>query len=83
MREHTRLKFVEDRDGVSGAIAFAKQGIRVYRKCVLQSAKRGCGVNGSAFADMQPHHASFRGYRREFIQSYVDFKRYVADREKK
>ena len=42
MSEQDRLKFVEDRDGVQGAVEFAKQGILVYRKCVLQSAKRGC-----------------------------------------
>jgi hypothetical protein len=81
MTESDRLSFVESRDGLQGAIAFAKQGIHIYRRSVLQSAKRGYGVKGSAFADMKPHHASFREYRRTFIESYLAFKRYVAEHE--
>ena len=80
MTEEARLKFVEDRDGVQGAIAFAKQGMHIYRTSVLQSAKRGYGVKGSPFANMKPHHASQREYRRKFIESYLDFKRYVASK---
>lgn len=75
--EESRLTFVEKRDGVQGAVAFARQGIRIYRSCVLQSAKRGYGVKGSAYADRKPHHASSREYRRGFIESYLAFKKYV------
>lgn len=35
-REFGRLVFIEERDGKEAAIAFAKQGIRLYRSCVLQ-----------------------------------------------
>ncbi|MCK5642994.1 MAG: hypothetical protein KAJ19_19460 [Gammaproteobacteria bacterium] len=34
-RETKRLAFVEQRDGIKAAIAFAKQGIRGYRSSVL------------------------------------------------
>ena len=77
MAEESRLAFVEQRDGVQGAMAFARQGVKIYRSCVLQSAKRGYGVKGSAYADKTPHHASFREYRRGFIESYLAFKSYV------
>ena len=77
MAEEQRLAFVEQRDGVQGAVAFARQGIKIYRSCVLQSARRGYGVKGSAYADKSPHHASFREYRRGFIDSYLAFKAYV------
>ena len=77
MTETDRLAFVEQRDGIQGAVAFARQGVRIYRSCVLQSARRGYGVKGSAYADKTPHHASFREYRRGFIESYIAFKAYV------
>jgi len=77
-REAARLAFVENRDGIAGALAFAKQGVLIYRRCVLQSAKRGYGVKGSPFADMKTHHASHREYRRTFIESYLDFKQYLS-----
>jgi hypothetical protein len=76
--EKDRLSFVEKRDGKDGAIKFSKQGVMIYRRCVLQSSKRGYGVAGSAFADKQPHHASYREYRRKFIESYLAFKKYIA-----
>ena len=77
MSERQRLSFVEQRDGIHGAVDFARQGIKIYRSCVLQSAKRGYGAKGSAYADRKPHHASFREYRRGFIESYLAFKAYV------
>lgn len=81
MAEANRLAFVEQRDGVQGAIEFAKQGIKVYRRSVLQSAKRGYGVKGSLYADKSPHHGSFREYRRGFIESYLEFKKYISIKE--
>lgn len=36
-RETERLLFIEKRDGKDAAIAFAKQGIKTYRACVLRS----------------------------------------------
>ena len=69
MAEEERLSFTEKRDGIDGAVAFAKQSMAVYRTCVLRSRKRGFD---------RPHHASLPEYRRGFIESYLAFKRYVA-----
>jgi hypothetical protein len=82
MNEKDRLSFIERRDGVQGALSFARQGYTIYRRSVLQSAKRGYGVKVSAFADTRPHHASFREYRKAFIESYLCFKRYIKENSK-
>lgn len=66
--EEERIRFLEQRDGVSGAKDFCRRTMKIYRAAVLTSAKRGFG---------KPHHASFREYRRGFIQSYLEFKRYA------
>jgi hypothetical protein len=68
MAEEQRLAFIEQRDGVKGTIAFAEQGMQIYRTCVLRSRKRGFD---------RPHHASLPEYRRVFIESYLAFKNYV------
>jgi len=70
MPETSRLKFIEARDGRQAAIDFAVQTMKTYRTCVLNSRKRGAA---------KPHHASLPQYRREFIESYQAFKRYLAD----
>jgi len=67
--ESERIKFIEDRDGVSGALEFAKRTIMIYRKSVL---KRG-GPN------REFHHASIKQYRRGYIESYVHLKQYVRN----
>ncbi len=66
--EKQRLGFVENRDGIAGAIAFARQCRSQYRKAVLASRKRGL---------TKPSHASLPEYRRGFIESYLAFKRYI------
>jgi|GEM_PF-1563917 len=66
--EKQRLGFVENRDGIAGAIAFAMQCRSQYRKAVLTSRKRGL---------TKPSHASLPEYRRGFIESYLAFKRYI------
>ncbi len=68
--EKQRLDFIIDRDGLAEAITFAKRTMVVYRQSVLKSQKRGFE---------KPHHASFREFRRKFIQSYCDFKRFISD----
>jgi hypothetical protein len=70
MREKQRLDFIIERDGLVEAVAFAKRTMVVYRKSVLISRKRGFD---------KPHHASFIEFRRNFIQSYCDFKRFISD----
>ena len=68
--EKQRLDFIIERDGLVEAVAFAKRTMVVYRQSVLKSQKRGFE---------KPHHASFREFRRKFIQSYCDFKRFISD----
>lgn len=70
MAEEARLALVEAREGVAGAVAFARQTLRLYRKAVLTSRKRGFS---------QPHFASLPEYRRGFIESYLAFKKYAAE----
>lgn len=71
MAEDRRLRFMEQRDGIAGAVDFAQRTMKMYRTAVLCSRKRGFD---------KPHHASFREYRRGFIESYCAFKRYVRHR---
>ena len=66
--EKQRLGFVEIRDGIAGAIAFAMQCRSQYRQAVLTSRKRGF---------TKPSFASLPEYRRGFIESYLAFKRYI------
>ena len=70
--EYDRINFVIERDGLKKAIEFAKQTLKVYRKSVLHSAKRGIE---------KPHHASFRDFRPKFIKRYLEFKRLIATYE--
>jgi hypothetical protein len=70
MAEEERLKFIEERDGVEGAVTFAKQTLATYRRCVLHSRKRGFNP---------PHHASLPEYRQGFIESYLAFKAYIKN----
>lgn len=69
MVEERRLAFVEERDGVAGAVDFARRSMQQYRTAVLNSRKRG---------SVKPSHASLPEYRRGFIESYLAFKRYIA-----
>lgn len=73
MAEDLRLAFVENRDGVDGAVNFAKRAMSQYRKAVLNSRKRG---------SVKPSHASLPEYRRGFIESYLAFKKYVLDQSR-
>ena len=66
--EKQRLGFVEIRDGIAGAIAFAMQCRSQYRQAVLTSRKRGF---------TKPGFASLPEYRRGFIESYLAFRRYI------
>jgi hypothetical protein len=59
--EGNRLRTVEERDGVEGAREFAAQTSKLYKEHV----KKRSGFCGTATK------------RREFVASYVSFKRYV------
>ena len=71
--EQSRLQFYIDRDGMSGAIEFAKQTMKIYRKAVLTSRKRGY---------QKPSFASLPEYRKSFIESYLSFKSFLNKQEK-
>ena len=73
MAEEQRLAFVQARDGVPGAVAFARQTMMIYRTSVLRSRKRGID---------KPHFASLPEYRRGFIESYLAFKDYAATHDR-
>jgi hypothetical protein len=62
--EAERLRFVETRDGIPGAIAFARQGLRGYRAAV----KRGKDGRRSGYGS---------AYRRALLESCLDFRAYL------
>lgn len=67
-RERERLAFTERRDGRSGALAFAAQGMLVYRKALAQRNQNGkrCGYG--------------QAYRRELVESCIVFRQFLSDR---
>jgi len=60
--EQGRIKFLIRRDGLERAIDWVNRTMRIYRRAVLD--KR--------------HFASGGGYRRKFIESYCEFKRWLT-----
>jgi hypothetical protein len=68
--ELERLYFVEGRDGMDGALKFARQTYQVYRTNVLRSRKNGFDI---------PSHASLPEYRRMFIGSIIAINRYLKE----
>jgi hypothetical protein len=70
MIEEERLTFIAKRDGIDGAVDFARRAMSQYRIAVLNSRKRG---------SVKPSHASLPEYRRGFIESYLAFKKYIAN----
>lgn len=63
MSETYRLQFLVARDGVDAAKAWARRTMRIYRKAVMHR-------------EPKPHFASTGEYRRRFIESYLEFKRF-------
>lgn len=66
-REHARLAFVAARDGEAGAIAFARQGMLVYRKALAERNRAGYRA-GYGLA-----------YRRELVESCLVYRRYLRN----
>ncbi|MEP7062000.1 MAG: hypothetical protein ABI881_06360 [Betaproteobacteria bacterium] len=65
------INFLCERDGVEGARDYCRRTSSTYRNAVLMSRKRG---------HAHPHFASLPEYRRAFIASYLDFKRFAMGR---
>jgi CMP-2-keto-3-deoxyoctulosonic acid synthetase len=70
LHEQKRISFLENRDGIEGALEFAKRTVMLYRKSVLKR-----GGNNREF-----HHASIKEYRRSYIESYVFLKTYILEK---
>ena len=66
--ELTRLFLMIDRCGLDDTIEFANRTLRIYRRSVLMSAKRGYD---------KPHFASSREFRPKFIRSYLILKEFI------
>lgn len=75
MCEQDRLNFIIQRDGIDAAVDFARNTMKIYRKSVLRSHKRGYGYNSQKG---NIHFASIPEFRRKFIESYCAFKKFVA-----
>lgn len=60
--EQGRLDFLVRRDGEAAAVEWARRTMRIYRSAVLN----------------RRHFASTAEYRRQFIESYCEFKRWLA-----
>ncbi len=62
--EGERIRFLLERDGPEEALAWVKRTLAIYRRAVLDPA----------------HFASSAGYRRDFLLSCADFRRWLARR---
>jgi hypothetical protein len=60
--ESGRIRFLLRRDGLAATLAWVASTMRIYRAAVLDP----------------DHHASSALYRRGYIASYCDFKRWLA-----
>jgi hypothetical protein len=76
LHERFRLGFIEGRDGKAAAVAFARRTYDKYRECLLlkRHVLRARGEH-----DKKPHHATFPEYRRGFIESCLEFRRYLRE----
>ncbi len=66
--EWQRIKFLIERDGLVTALEWCRQTMKIYRSAVLWHGD----------INQKPHHASTRGYKKTFILSYLDFKRFIS-----
>jgi hypothetical protein len=62
MNEDARIRFLLHRDGLEPTIAWVRRTQRIYRTAVLD----------------KNHFASSAVFRRRFIESYCDFKRWLT-----
>lgn len=62
--ERQRLGFLVERDGTEAAEKWARRTMQIYRRAVLTPR----------------HFASMAQYRRRFIESYCEFKRWIVRR---
>jgi hypothetical protein len=63
VREEHRIRFLLQRDGLPATIAWVRRTLRIYRIAVLDKS----------------HYASSSVFRKGFIESYCDFKRWLRE----
>ncbi|HSH28069.1 MAG TPA: hypothetical protein VK972_09960 [Wenzhouxiangella sp.] len=62
VRERARIQHLRQRDGLPSTRDWVERTLGIYRRAVLSRS----------------HHAHLPEYRREFILSYCDFKRWLS-----
>jgi len=67
--EKQRILFLLQRDGIEKTKNVVKRNKTIYKTAILQSRKRGYS---------NPHFASDPLYRRHFILSYLEMKRFLS-----
>lgn len=72
-QEWYRIRFLIERDGFDAALEWCRNTMKIYRTAVLD---RGCH-------NRKPHYASTREFKKTFILSYLDFKHFILEHEKK
>lgn len=67
MSEIDRINFVENRDGVEGAISFCKQGMQQYKKALARKT----------IARPKSGYARDKLYREGFVTSLLEYRKYL------
>lgn len=67
--ESKRIQFLVDRDGIEKAKEWCLITARTYRRAVLDKGDM----------NSQPHFASQPNFRKQFIKSYLHFKRFALE----
>ena len=65
--ENTRIKFLIERDGLEATREWVARTMQTYRRAVLDRGD----------INKHGHFASTRAFRRQFIESYLSFKRFL------
>jgi hypothetical protein len=70
--EKQRIDFLLSRDGLEKTIEFVTKTKNIYKTALLHSKKRGYP---------NPHFATFPMFRRNFILSYLEMKRFLLSQQ--
>lgn len=74
--ESERLAFLEARGGVPDALDFARRAYFVYRANLLLKRRV---LDARGMRDKKESHATYREFRRGFVESCLAFRRYIED----
>ncbi len=70
-KEWNRIRFLIERDGLESALEWCRNTMKIYRTAVLDRGN----------INRKPHYASCREFKKNFILSYIDFKKFIAQHE--